>query len=62
MCKTLLQLRGMYIARQLSFSGVTFDIREVSLTDKFVEMYDSSVEMVSYYVTLYTSTLSTVHC
>lgn len=42
----LLQLRGMYIARQLSFAGVTFDIREVSLTDKFIEMYDSSVEMV----------------
>ena len=36
----------MYIARQLSFSGVTFDIREVSLTEKFIEMYDSSVEMV----------------
>ncbi|CAI8027595.1 Protein strawberry notch homolog 1, partial [Geodia barretti] len=40
-----MKLRGMYIARQLSFSGVTFDIREVSLTDKFIEMYDSSVEM-----------------
>jgi hypothetical protein len=40
----------MYIARQLSFSGVTFDTREVSLTDKFIEMYDSSVEMVSRYL------------
>ena len=46
----ILQLRGMYIARQLSFSGVTFDVREVSLADKFIEMYDSSVEMVSFYL------------
>jgi hypothetical protein len=45
-----MKLRGMYIARQLSFSGVTFDTREVSLTDKFIEMYDSSVEMVSRYL------------
>ena len=36
----------MYIARQLSFAGVTFDIRTVALGEKFIEMYDSSVEMV----------------
>lgn len=43
----LLQLRGMYIARQLSFHGVTFDIREVTITEKFREMFDASVELVS---------------
>ena len=43
----LAQLRGMYAARQLSFTGVTFSIRDVSLTDKFIEMYDSSVDLVS---------------
>lgn len=41
-----IQLRGMYTARQLSFTGVTFDIRDVPLSEKFIEMYDSSVEMV----------------
>ena len=44
-CLTL-QLRGMYTARQLSFMGVTFSIHEVALTEKFIRMYDSSVEMV----------------
>ena len=43
----LLQLRGMYIARQLSFHGVTFDIREVTISEKFREMFDASVELVS---------------
>lgn len=37
----------MYIARQLSFHGVTFDIREVTISDKFREMFDASVELVS---------------
>ena len=41
-----LQLRGMYIARQLSFSGVTFAINEVPLAEKVIEMYDASVELV----------------
>lgn len=39
----------MYIARQLSFHGVTFDIREVTLGEKFREMFDASVELVSIY-------------
>ena len=39
----------MYIARQLSFHGVTFDIREVTISDKFREMFDASVELVSQY-------------
>ena len=42
-----MKLRGMYMARQLSFSGVTFSIQEVSLEERFIEMYDASVELVS---------------
>ena len=41
-----MKLRGMYMARQLSFTGVSFDIEEVALSSKFVEMYDLSVELV----------------
>ena len=42
-----MKLRGMYMARQLSFGGVTFSINEVELTDKFREVYDASVKLVS---------------
>ncbi|XP_055389507.1 protein strawberry notch isoform X2 [Condylostylus longicornis] len=38
-----MKLRGMYIARQLSFHGVTFKIEEVSLTPEFKKVYDDSV-------------------
>ena len=41
-----MKLRGMYMARQLSFGGVTFSICEVELTDKFKEAYDASVKLV----------------
>lgn len=41
------QLRGMYMTRQLSFNGVTFDIKELPLTKDFIEMYDASVKLVS---------------
>ena len=34
------------MARQLSFSGVTFSIDEVPLAEKVIEMYDASVELV----------------
>ena len=37
----------MYAARQLSFAGVNFSIKDVPLSEKFVEMYDASVELVS---------------
>lgn len=40
--------RGMYIARQLSFKGVTFEIQEISLTDEFVKMYDDCVDLWNY--------------
>ncbi|XP_026313578.1 protein strawberry notch [Hyposmocoma kahamanoa] len=40
-----MKLRGMYIARQLSFHGVTFKIEEVPLSDSFKETYDKSVAL-----------------
>lgn len=42
-----MKLRGMYIARQLSFTGVTFKIEEVPLSQKYVNMYNKSVQLVS---------------
>ena len=36
----------MYIARQLSFSGVNFDVKEVKLCATFIEMYDAAVTLV----------------
>ncbi len=41
-----MKLRGMYMARQLSFSGVKFSITEVDLTPEFIEAYNGSVELV----------------
>lgn len=41
-----MKLRGMYIARQLSFHGVTFKIEEVPLSESFRKAYDDSVELV----------------
>ncbi|KAG4065553.1 hypothetical protein HA402_013323 [Bradysia odoriphaga] len=38
-----MKLRGMYIARQLSFLGVTFKIEEVPLSKEFEKVYDESV-------------------
>ncbi|XP_053555749.1 protein strawberry notch homolog 1 [Bombina bombina] len=40
-----MKLRGMYIARQLSFTGVTFKIEEVSLSHDYVKMYNKSVKL-----------------
>ena len=40
-----MKLRGMYIARQLSFQGVTFRIDEVELSGKMRKIYDDSVEL-----------------
>lgn len=40
-----LQLRGMYIARQLSFAGVSFKIEELPLDQDFMDMYDESVKL-----------------
>ena len=44
-----LKLRGAYLARQLSFAGVTFNIQEVELSHDFKKVYDASVELVSVY-------------
>ena len=43
-----MKLRGMYIARQLSFHGVTFRIDEIPLEPSFKKVYDESVELVSH--------------
>nr|XP_055063606.1 protein strawberry notch homolog 1 isoform X2 [Misgurnus anguillicaudatus] len=40
-----MKLRGMYIARQLSFTGVTFKIEEVPLTNDYIKMYNKSVRL-----------------
>ncbi|XP_036450292.1 protein strawberry notch homolog 1 isoform X2 [Colossoma macropomum] len=40
-----MKLRGMYIARQLSFQGVTFKIEEVPLTKDYIKMYNKSVRL-----------------
>ena len=42
-----MKLRGMYIARQLSFHGVTFRIEEAPLTTDFKKVYDDAVRLVS---------------
>ncbi len=41
-----MKLRGMYIARQLSFTGVTFKIEEVPLTQNYIKMYNKAVRLV----------------
>ncbi|XP_065201185.1 protein strawberry notch isoform X3 [Planococcus citri] len=40
-----MKLRGMYIARQLSFHGVSFKIEDVPLNKEFIKMYDDSVKL-----------------
>ena len=42
-----MKLRGMYMARQLSFSGVTFKIEEIPLKKEYVRMYNDAVRLVS---------------
>ncbi|CAB3402081.1 unnamed protein product [Caenorhabditis bovis] len=37
--------RGLYLARQLSFRGVSFSVQEVQLSADFVKMYDESVKL-----------------
>ncbi len=40
-----MKLRGMYMARQLSFSGVTFKIEEIPLQKEYVRMYNDAVQL-----------------
>lgn len=42
-----MKLRGMYIARQLSFKGATFKVDEVVISEEFKEVYNDSVKLVS---------------
>ena len=37
----------MYMTRQLSFAGVTFDLKDLQLSKDFMEMYSDSVKLVS---------------
>lgn len=41
-----MKLRGMYLARQLSFNGVTFTIEEAPLNKDIIEAYDRAVRLV----------------
>lgn len=43
--KGYFQQRGLYLARQLSFRGVTFRVEEVALSDEFIKIYDESVKL-----------------
>ena len=40
-----MKLRGMYIARQLSFAGVHFRVEEIPLSKKFIRLYDQCVDL-----------------
>ena len=40
-----MKLRGIYIARQLSFHGVSFRIDEVELPERLRKVYDDSVKL-----------------
>jgi hypothetical protein len=42
-----MKLRGMYIARQLSFKGVSFRIEEIPIDPSFRKLYDDSAMLVS---------------
>jgi len=45
-----MKLRGLYIARQLSFYGVAFRIEDVTLSRDFIQMYNASVRLVCHYL------------
>ena len=51
-----MKLRGMYIARQLSFHGVSFKIEEIPIPKDFVYIYNESVKMVSAWLSQATTT------
>lgn len=41
-----MKVSGMYIARQLSFSGVSFRIEEISLDEDFKLVYNKAAKLV----------------
>lgn len=40
-----MKLRGLYIARQLSFTGVSFKVVEIPLSEEFITIYDKSAKL-----------------
>lgn len=42
-----MKVSGMYIARQLSFSGVSFRIEEIALDEEFKVVYNKAARLVS---------------
>lgn len=42
-----MKVSGMYIARQLSFSGVSFRIEEIGLDSDFKQVYNKAAKLVS---------------
>lgn len=43
-----MKVSGMYIARQLSFTGVTFRIEEIPLDQQYKIVYDKAATLVSW--------------
>lgn len=43
-----MKVSGMYIARQLSFTGVTFRIEEIPLDEQYKAVYDKAAKLVSW--------------
>ena len=41
-----MKLRGMYIARQLSFKGVSFKIQEIPIDKEYIKVYNDAVALV----------------
>lgn len=41
-----MKVSGMYIARQLSFSGVSFRIEEIALDEEFKVVYNKAAQLV----------------
>lgn len=41
-----MKLKGIYVARQLSFTGVSFRIEKVDSSNDFIQMYNESVNLV----------------
>jgi len=56
-----MKLRGMYIARQLSFHGVSFRIEDIPVPKDFVKIYNASVQLVSEVATIIYSTAFRYH-
>lgn len=42
-----MKLRGMYIARQLSFQGVSFNIEDIPVPKQSIKIYNEAVKLVS---------------